>query len=68
MVPVNVSPDDLLVILRAFITDDDEREKPVLFYLAQTEITSTLAECMKKHLVNLERTLPITFKPQAIFK
>lgn len=48
--------------------DDDLSDRPFLFYLGGEEISVNLGECLDKLNINKERTLPILFKPQAVFK
>ena len=36
--------------------------------MGEEEVKSTLRECFKRVLVNRERTLPVIYKPQAMFR
>lgn len=73
-VPVDIKPDQLLVLIRALLAQDEDqdedevKDRPFKFYLESEEIIQTLDETIQKLLVNKERTVPIIFKPQAIFR
>jgi len=67
-VPRNITPAKLLLIIRAFITDDTEKSRPYLFFVNNTEITQNLAEVLKYQLINYESTLSIVYQPQAVFR
>jgi len=67
-VPRNISPAKLLLILRAFITDDSEKARPYLFFVNNTEVTEDLASVLKYQLINYEATLSIVYQPQAVFR
>ena len=41
---------------------------PYLFFLNGHEIQTSIAECAKHQLLNTEKTLPIIYQPQAVFK
>ena len=79
--PLDISQKKLEVLIQALIkqhnedegADEDEDEfidpdRPFLFYLGAEEIKEKLAEVMEKVDVNKERTVPIVYKPQAVFK
>ena len=36
--------------------------------MGEEEVRSTLGECLKRVIVNRERTLPVIYKPQAMFR
>ena len=61
-------------ILKDGDDDDDEEdeeamlERPYLFYVGEEEVKSSIRECFKRVLVNRERTLPVIYKPQAMFR
>lgn len=67
-VPRGISPDKLLLVIRAFLTDDEEKNRPYLFFVNNTEITETLAGVLKYQLVDYEKTLSIVYQPQAVFR
>ena len=48
--------------------DEDETDCPYLFYVGDEQVRVSLRECLKQVLVNKERTLPIVYKPQAVFR
>ena len=81
--PVSLGPEKLLVLLRALLKqrreqdgddddDDDDHEaileRQYLFYVGEEEVKNTIKECFKRVLVNKERTLPVIYKPQAMFR
>ena len=43
-------------------------ERPYLFYVGEEEVKMSLGECLKRVIVNRERTLPVIYKPQAMFR
>ncbi len=81
-IPVSLGQDKLIVLLRALLKqkreedgDDDDEEAaeeadstPYLFYVGEEEVRTDIRECLKRLVVNRERTLPIVYKPQAIFR
>ena len=80
-VPKDVSTEKLKLLLRAFHQveksskskkDDEEDEDfmdvPYLFFINGHEIKSTIDECIKYQILNTEKTVPIVYQPQAIFK
>lgn len=48
--------------------DEDALDRPYLFYVGDEEVRTNLKECLWRVIVNRERTVPIVYKPQAIFK
>jgi len=76
-VPKSVTNDKLKLLLQAFkkscpSSDDEDEEDildvPYLFFLNGHEIQSSIAECAKHQILNTEKTLPIVYQPQAVFK
>ena len=83
-VPKNVSNDKLKLLLKAFheaekssnkkkIQDNDEDDEdfmdvPYLFFINGHEIQTTIEECIKYQILNTEKTVPIVYQPQAVFK
>ena len=80
-VPKNVTPEKLKLLLQAFhktqpkdkakSEDDDEdafEDVPYLFFINEHEIKTTVADCIKHQIVNTEKSVPIVFQPQAVFK
>ena len=75
-----MSTEKLKLLLQAFKkttpktkgeNEDDEEEDldvPYLFFINGHEIQSTIAECLKHQIINTEKTVPIIYQPQAIFK
>merc|ERR1712238_399239 len=76
-VPKSVTNDKLKLLLQAFkkscpSSDDEDEEDildvPYLFFLNGHEIQSSIAECAKLQILDTEKTLPIVYQPQAVFK
>jgi hypothetical protein len=78
-VPLGVKPPQLLSLVRALIKDrqnqqDDEDEeddlldRPILFFVEDKEVVDSLDATLAQLLVNKERAVPVTYKPQAIFR
>ena len=75
-VPKSASKEKLMLLLKAFQKlevkkgedDDEDLDIPYLFFINGHEIQSTIAECVKYQIVNTEKTVPIVFQPQAVFK
>jgi len=67
-VPRDISPDKLLLVIRAFLTEEEEKNRPYLFFVNQQEITHSLAETLKYQLIDYETTLNIVYQPQAVFR
>lgn len=67
-VPRDIPPAKLLLIIRASLTDEAERNRPYLFFVNQQEITDNLAETLKYQIVDYEATLSIVYQPQAVFR
>jgi len=67
-VPRDISPEKLLLVIRAFLTEEEERKRPYLFFVNQQEITETLAETLKYQIIDYETTLSIVYQPQAVFR
>lgn len=70
-VPVNVTNDKLKLLLQAFqqnSEDDEDFDLPYLFFINGHEIQSSIEECVKHQIINTEKTVPIIYQPQAVFK
>lgn len=76
-VPKNVTSDKLKLLLQAFQKtvpkekDDDENDDldvPYLFFINGHEIQTSIEECVKYQILNTEKTVPIIYQPQAVFK
>lgn len=69
---MNITPEKLQLLLHTLIKadngDEDDLDRPFAFFLQDREIQEDLAECMQWMLINQERTVPVIFKPQSIFK
>ena len=48
--------------------EEDEKNRPYLFFVNNKEVTSSLAETLAYQLVDYERTLQIVYQPQAVFR
>ena len=67
-VPRDITPAKLLLIIRAFLTEDEEKNRPYLFFVNNAEITEDLASVLKYQLIDYESTLSIVYQPQAVFR
>ena len=48
--------------------DEDFMDVPYLFFINGHEIQTTIEECIKYQILNTEKTVPIVYQPQAVFK
>merc|ERR1719319_1680982 len=67
-VPKSISPAKLLLILRAFLTDEDEKNRPYLFFVNEQEVTESLSATLHYQIIDYESTLSIVYQPQAVFR
>merc|ERR1711963_804091 len=76
-VPKTASKEKLMLLLKAFQQlevkkgeekDEDDLDVPYLFFTNGHEIQSSIAECIKYQILNTEKTVPIVYQPQAVFK
>merc|ERR1712083_213470 len=67
-VPKDITPAKLLLIIRAFLTEDEEKNRPYLFFVNNAEITEDLASVLKYQLIDYESTLQVVYQPQAVFR
>ena len=76
-VPKSVTKEKLMLLLKAFQKlevkkgeeeDEEDLDVPYLFFINGHEIQTSLSECIKYQIVNTEKTVPIVYQPQAVFK
>ena len=67
-VPKNITPEKLLLVLKAFLVDEEDKNKPYLFFVNNQEVSINLAETLKYQLIDYESTLQIVYQPQAVFR
>eukprot|EP00092_Neocalanus_flemingeri_P024068 GFUD01026108.1.p1 GENE.GFUD01026108.1~~GFUD01026108.1.p1 ORF type:complete len:493 (+),score=112.93 GFUD01026108.1:94-1572(+) len=67
-VPKDISPEKLLLILRAFLSEEDEKNTPYLFFVNNHEVSSSLSETLRTQVVDYESTLQVVYQPQAVFR
>ncbi len=75
-VPKNVTNDKLKLLLQAFQATQTQKgedeevdlDVPYLFFINGHEIQSSIAECIRHQILNTEKTVPIIYQPQAVFK
>ena len=67
-VPKDISPAKLLLVLKAFLPEEEEQNRPYLFFVNNQEVSVTLAETLKYQLIDYETTLSIVYQPQAVFR
>merc|ERR1711874_414934 len=65
-VPKDITPAKLLLVLRAFLTEDDEKTRPYLFFVNNQEVSVSLAETLKYQLIDYESCVKIVYQPQAL--
>ena len=63
-VPKDITPAKLLLVLKAFLPEEDEQNRPYLFFVNNQEVSVTLAETLKYQLIDYETTLSIVYQPQ----
>ena len=67
-VPKDITPAKLLLVLKAFLPEEEEHNRPYLFFVNNQEVSVTLAETLKYQLIDYETTLSIVYQPQAVFR
>jgi len=67
-VPKDISPQKLLLVLKAFLPDEEDQTRPYLFFVNNKEVSVTLAETLKYQLIDYESTISIVYQPQAVFR
>jgi hypothetical protein len=48
--------------------EDDDPDRPYLFFINGHEIKTNITDCLKYQLVDTEKTVPIVYQPQAVFR
>ena len=67
-VPKDITPAKLLLVLKAFLPEEEEQNRPYLFFVNNQEVSVSLAETLKYQLVDYEATVSIVYQPQAVFR
>jgi len=67
-VPKDITPAKLLLVLKAFLPEEEEQHRPYLFFVNNQEVSLSLAETLKFQLIDYESTLSIVYQPQAVFR
>ena len=78
-IPKNVTAGKLKALLQAFREqykdtseldekDDDDDDRPYLFFINDHEIKTDIYECVQHQILNIEKTVPIVYQPQAVFR
>jgi len=67
-VPRDITPQKLQMILQALFTDDSEKNRPYLFFAQDLEIKESLYTTLQYKIIDYEKTLHITYQPQAVFR
>ncbi len=48
--------------------EEDDSDRPYLFFINGQEIKTDIVACLKQVLVDTEKTVPIVYQPQAVFR
>ena len=64
-VPKDISPSKLLLVLKAFLREEEEQNRTYLFFVNNQGVSVSLAETLKYQLIDYEATLSIVYKSQA---
>eukprot|EP00088_Acartia_fossae_P069084 TRINITY_DN8923_c0_g2_i6.p1 TRINITY_DN8923_c0_g2~~TRINITY_DN8923_c0_g2_i6.p1 ORF type:complete len:501 (-),score=73.96 TRINITY_DN8923_c0_g2_i6:38-1513(-) len=67
-VPRNITPQKLQLVLKALFTDESDKNRPYLFFVNDTEIKENLSTATQFMIIDYEKTLHITYQPQAVFR
>ena len=62
----DISPSKLLLLLKSFLLDEEERNRSYLFFVNSQEVSVSLAETLKHQLIDYETTLCIVYQPQEV--
>lgn len=67
-IPTDITPAKLLLVLKAFLPEEEEQNRPYLFFVNNQEVSVSLAETLKYQLIDYESTLSVVYQPQAVFR
>jgi len=67
-VPKTISSEKLLLVIRAFLTDEEEKNRPYLFFVNGKEVRENLAKTLQYQIIDYEKTVNIVYQPQAVFR
>ena len=77
-IPKNVTADKLKTLLLAFRKqlnelngddeDEEEEDTPYLFFINGHDIKTNIYDCVRHQIINAEKTIPIVYQPQAVFR
>ena len=77
-IPKSVNPSKLKTLLQAFRKqlkdtdgediDDEEEDTPYLFFINGHDIKTNINDCIRHQILNIEKTVPIVYQPQAVFR
>ena len=63
-----ISSEKLLLVIRAFLTDEEEKNRPYLFFVNGKEVRENLAKTLQYQIIDYEKTVNIVYQPQAVFR
>ena len=48
--------------------DEEEEDTPYLFFINGHDIKTNIFDCIRHQIINAEKTVPIVYQPQAVFR